>query len=316
MLQWLLDKEQPAVRWLTLTMLLDRKESDPDVVEAKSTIPLRGWAADILRNQTDSGRWASDDSLYMPKYLSSNWMLIILSDLGMTKEDVRIAKSAELWIDEFSKEDGGFNTGKKSRKSELCITGNTARSLVKFGYAEHQRVRSSFEWLVKNQHEKGGWSCWGSGRNLDSWEGLSAFASYPKQLWTRSMHEAVEKGAEFFLERELHKQGKHYEPWYRFHYPVHYYYDLLVGLDFMTRLGYCDDRRLDHAVDILKRRMLHDGRWLLDAIHPDVEGKIMEYWTKNPHRAPLPFALEEIGMPSKMITLTALGVLRRIEQPG
>ena len=61
------------------------------------------------------------------------------------------------------------------------------------------------------------------------------------------MKSAVEKGAEYFLERELHIQGDRYEPWYRFHYPVHYYYDMLVGLDFMTALGYADDRRMEFA---------------------------------------------------------------------
>ena len=41
-------------------------------------------------------------------------------------------------------------------------------ALVKFGYSDHPKVRSAFEWLVKNQAEKGGGSCFGSGRNLDS----------------------------------------------------------------------------------------------------------------------------------------------------
>jgi hypothetical protein len=47
----------------------------------------------------------------------------------------------------------------------------------------------------------------------------------------------VERSAEYYLERELHIQGERYEPWYRFHWPVHYYYDLLVGLDCLTALG-------------------------------------------------------------------------------
>ena len=107
---------------------------------------------------------------------------------------------------------------------------------------------------MKSQAKLGGWSCWGTGRNLDSWEALSAFAVYPREKWTKEMKEAVEKGAEFFLERELYKQGEHYEPWYRFHYPVHYYYDLLVGLDFMTALGYGQDKRLGHALNVLKKK--------------------------------------------------------------
>ena len=115
---------------------------------------------------------------------------------------------------------------------------------MKFGYVDHPKVKSCFEWFVKTQAKLGGWSCFGSGRNLDSWEAMSAFAVYPREKWTKGMEEAVEKAAEFYLEREMHVQGDHYEPWYRFHYPVHYYYDLLVGLEFMTALGYGRDKRL------------------------------------------------------------------------
>ena len=242
-------------------------------------------------------------------------MLLILSDLGVTKADPRIAKACRIWIKEFAKEDGGFGAD-GSKRSHLCIVGNTARALVKFGYAEHPAVRSSFDWMVKNSDEKGGWNCFGSGRNLDSWEPLSAFAVYPRQKWNRGMKRVVEKGVEFFLERELHVQGDHYEPWYRFHYPVHYYYDLLVGLDFITSLGYADARRLKHALGELKKKRLKDGRWNLDAIHPDVEGKTAEWFAKHPRRAPTPSALEKVGEPSKMITLRALTVLKRVEEEG
>ena len=127
---------------------------------------------------------------------------------------------------------------------------------------------------------------------------------------------AVEKGAEFFLERELHKEGDHYEPWYRFHYPVHYYYDLLVGLDFMTALGYSADKRLGHALSVLKKKRRPDGRWNLDAINPDVESPQARWDKKHPKQASIPFALEKPGEPSKMITLNALKVLNRTGEMG
>lgn len=292
-----------------------KPESDPDVKSAKKEIATKGWAADILSKQNSEGWWVAKDSLYQPKYLCSNWMLLILSDLGLTKEDPRIAKACELWIKRFSKPDGGFGS-EKWKAGHLCTSGNTARALVKFGYAEHPKVKSCFEWLVKNQAILGGWSCFGSGRNLDSWEPLSAFAVYPRQKWTKSMKLAVEKGAEFFLERELHKQGDHYEPWYRFHYPVHYYYDLLVGLDFMTALGYSDDKRLGHAISLLKRKRSDDGKWNLDAVHPDLEGGTAEWYARHPKDAPTPFSLEKVGEPSKMITLKAMIILNRLENTG
>ncbi len=127
------------------------------------------------------------------------------------------------------------------------------------------------------------------------------------------MHSVIEKAAEFYLQRELHIQGDHYEPWYRFHYPIHYYYDLLVGLDLMTALGYTKDKRLEHAISVLKKKKRRNGRYDLDAVHPDVEGGMGEYYAKHPKDAPLPFSLEKAGEPSKMITLKAMVVDKRLK---
>lgn len=311
-LEWLLEDNQPSIKYLALTKLLDRSEDYPEVQSTRQMMASAGWGADILAKQNPGGWWLGEESVYTPKYLSTNWMLLILADLGLTRANPRIAKACELWIKRFAKKDGGFGADGWG-KSHLCIVGNTARALVQFGYADHPKVRSAFQWLVKNQAKKGGWSCFGSGRNLDSWEPMSAFAVCPKQKWTRSMKDSVELGAEFYLERELHKQGARYRPWYRFHYPTHYYYDLLVGLDFITALGYGDDRRLRYAISLLKKKRRRDGRWVLDAVHPDVEGGMKLWYEENPKRKPTPFALETPGEPSKIITLKAMQVLKRLE---
>ena len=282
-IDWLLEEGEPSIRYMALTQLLLSPEKDPDVKSAKKAIGREGWAAEILAKQKPGGWWVHSENLYRPKYLATNWMLLILSDLGLTKGDPRIGRAAELWRDRFSKADGGFGSDGASR-SHLCIAGNTARALIKFGYSEDAKVRSALDWLVKAQASNGGWSCFGSGGNLDSWEGMSAFAAYPKRMWTKGIKSAVEKGAEFYLRKSMDQQGARYEPWYRFHYPMHYYYDLLVGLDFMTSLGYGDDKRLAKAVALAQgeerpgreveprqgpsRRGGRDGGLVLQALQP------------------------------------------------
>ena len=315
-IDWLQEENQPSIRYLTLTQLLGRPENDSAVISAREMVTKKGWAAEILARQSREGWWTGGESLYRPKYLSTNWMLLILSDLGVTKDDdPLIAKACELWIYRFSRSDGAFGTdrefGKVRRPSHYCVVGNTARGLIKLGYVDHPQVKSAMEWLAKKRDEEGGWNCFGKGRNLDSWEAMSAFAAYPKQRWTRMMKIAVEKGAEFYLERRMHKQGERYPPWYRLHYPVHYYYDLLVGLEFMTALGYGGDKRLGYALALLKEKKRPDGRWNLDAVHPDVEGYDAK-WLKKNSKELTPFALEKPGRPSKMITLRAMTVLGRL----
>jgi hypothetical protein len=309
---WLLEDSQPSVRYLTLTRLLRTPDSDPEVRATRARIPGVGWAADLLADQLSNGGWPSDKSLYWPKYLSTNWKLLVLSDLGITRDDPRIARACERWMDSFAKSDGGFGGG--GSRGHLCATGNTVRALIRFGYEDEPRVLAGLDWMVRAQAKLGGWSCFASGRNLDSWEPLSAFAAYPRSKWTPEMERAVARGAEFFLSRELHIQGAPYAPWERFHYPVHYYYDLLVGLDALTGLGYGNDPRLGYALGRLRSKRRPDGRWNLDAVHPDVEGSMAAWFESHPRDRPTPLALEAAGQPSKMVTLTALGVLDAVER--
>jgi hypothetical protein len=311
----LLEEEQPAIRYRTLTDLLGRPGSNPEVRAARNLLGTVGWGASILAAQNSEGTWLSDEDYYLPKYLSTNWQLLVLADLGLTREDPRVARAATRWMERCATKDGGFE-GNGGRVGHLCITGNTVRALIQFGYQDEPAVRAGLEWLVQHAAKLGGWSCFGSGRNLDSWEGLAAFAAYPRSRWTPEMRTVVASAAEFFLERELHRQGERYEPWYRFHYPVHYYYDLLVGLDLLTSLGYAGDPRLAYALDHLRSRRDRSGRWNLDAAHPDLEGGAAAWYEAHPKRRPTAVALETVGAPSKMVTLTARKVLARVAAAG
>jgi hypothetical protein len=305
---WLLEDNEPSIRYFTLRQLMDKPENDPEARAARLEIGKKGWGSKILSKQHRGGWWISDESLSRPKYTATYWMLLILTELGLTKDDSRIEKACQLWLQRFSKKDGGFGYD-NMRISEMCITANTAEALIRFGYVDHPRVKSAIQWIVNDQKDNGGWRCGWRRGIIDGWEPMSLFATYPREKWTRNIKRAVERGAEFYLERELHKEGSLYEPWLRFHYPIHYYYDILVGLDFVTRLGYGDDKRLNFGISLLRKKRRPDGRWNLDAVHPDLEGKIAELYARRP---PIPFALEKVGQPSKMITLRSLRVLKMV----
>jgi hypothetical protein len=315
--RWLLEDDQPCIRYRTLTELLGRRVNDPEVRAAARQIPTRGWVAEILARRDPGGWWARSSNLYQPKYLSTNWNLLALSDLGATKSIPEVRDSAELWMARSPLKGGGVG-GFSGGKGHHCYTGNMLRALVRLGYSDDPRLRPGFQWLVDTAHPKGGWTCWSfddgpaQGRTLDAWEGLSAFAVYPRSKWTRGMRACVELGAEFFLDRELHRQGARYAPWYRFHWPVHYYYDLLIGLEILTSLGYGNDPRLRFALDHLRSRRRPDGRWNMDAIHADVGPKAKQWYAEHPKQRPTALAFEPARRPSKMITLRALIVLARV----
>jgi hypothetical protein len=306
---WLEAGEQPSIQ---LRLRRDLDHGAPESAEVRRLrrlVPRSGWAKEILNLVLPGGQWTSPGTtsreLYLPKYIATNWRLIVLSDLGVTRSVPGVARSAELLMARESGARGGLG----GSGSEVCFTGNAVRMLVRFGYGDDPRVQRAVDWLVRHQKRDGGWHCFRSARGtLDGWEALAAFAAIAPPERSSAVERAIRKGAEFYLDRGLVHEGRRpYPPWSRLHYPNHYYYDFLVGLDMLTALGYGDDRRMGEALDLLEARRNPDGTWNLDAAHPDIPPE-ESYQPRTPI---YPFVLEYPGRPSRWITVSALTVLDR-----
>jgi hypothetical protein len=133
---------------------------------------------------------------------------------------------------------------------EICVTGMVARTLIRFGYLDHSAVQRTIDWIVRTQKSDGGRHHSPSrAGTLDAWEGLAALAEIPEDRREGGVRRSIERGAEFFLRHRFLREGSgRYAPWLRIHFPNCYYYDGLVGLRILTRLGYGEDHRLAPAV--------------------------------------------------------------------
>lgn len=301
----------PSVRARYYSEVEGRSSSDPSVRAARRKIGRSGWAADLLKDQFPDGHWvtpgSSGEDLYQPKFAATNWRAIVLGDLGMTRADPRIRRTGELILDRWTHR-GSDELG--GPRAEICIAGNAARTLIRFGYLDHPAVQRTLAWIVQTQKADGGWHCFPSKRGtLDGWEGLAALAEVPEAERDESIRRSIERGAEFYLSRRLMHEGQErYPPWFRLHYPNHYYYDLLVGLSVLTRLGYGADPRMRPAFRWLRSKQRTDGTWAIDADHPDLDPHRGGYTYRSPQ---LLLRLEPPGQPSRWITVTALSVLAR-----
>jgi prenyltransferase beta subunit len=337
---WLLERENPSVRYFTLRDILDYRDKDPEVEEARSAIGSYEKVSRIFKKEHTEGYWESPEQPYLPKYKSTYWQVMILSQLGLDKRDERVGRACD-FISRFQLKEGGFTAysaeaaaqeyrrknewalkkGREPppfetfvrdtvRESELsCLTGNVAAALIRLGYCD-ERVKRALKWLVEVQNRDGGWLCpyWKAhvrdkhGCFMGTIPPLDAFSELPKDERTPEMEKAVEKGAEFLLMHRLFKADHHgfkviNESWLKFGFPC-FSYDILRGLDVMTRLGYVEDERIDDALEIVLGKQEPDGRWMLESTP---SGRMQ-------------VDLEKKGEPSKWVTLRALQVMKRVHR--
>ena len=336
---WLLEPENPSVRYFTLRDLLHYPSDDQQLLEARGAIRSSSKVAKIFSNQQPGGFWESASQPYVPKYKATYWQLIILSLLGLDKSDERIRKMCD-YIWQFQHEDGGFcsimEEGARMKyehikarmvkrdeapppfeewapdeikESEMtCLTGNVGAALIKMGYADDERVHSALNWLVEVQNQDGGWLCpyWKAHINdkhgcfMGTIPSLDAFSELPVEFRTPEMESAIERGAEFLLMHRLYKADHHefkvIKPlWLKLGFPC-FFYDILRGLDVVTRLGYVQDERIQDALGVILSKQGVDGKWVLETTPT---GRMQTN-------------LETKGRPSKWITMNALRVIERI----
>ena len=79
---WLLEEENPSVRYLTLKDIMGRLEDDSEVQNAKQEIMEFGIVPDILQKQKEDAYLQAYPRFYTFKYKGLVWSLITLAELG------------------------------------------------------------------------------------------------------------------------------------------------------------------------------------------------------------------------------------------
>jgi hypothetical protein len=146
-LPWLLEKEEPGARYLTLRDLLDKPEDDPEMSEAKKAAHEKGPIAAVLKQMHPSGYWEEQGPGYNPKYRSTVWSLILLAQLGARVEmDKRIEIAMKYLLDKALTPLGQISASGTASGTVDCLQGNMCAALLDLG-AEEAAVRAQLKAL-------------------------------------------------------------------------------------------------------------------------------------------------------------------------
>jgi hypothetical protein len=318
---WLLEKDNPSVRYFALSRILDKPHDSSEVQAAKNEIMVTGVVSKILAKQADEGYWEAPEKFYTAKYKGTVWQLIILAELGADGQDERVKKACEFILENSQdRKSGGFSAwlsvrvgGGRYSGVLPCLTGNMVWSLIRLGFLGDPRVKRGIEWIAKYQRFDDGeayppkiWpyekatSCFGKHScHMGVVKSLKALAEIPAEKRSAAVVDSIERGVEYILKHHIYKRSHNLSKvskpgWLRFGFPLMYQTDVLEILGILTRLG-CKDERMQEAVDLVVSKQDEQGRWKLESTF---NGRFQT-------------SIEQKGDSSKWVTLNALQALKK-----
>jgi hypothetical protein len=268
-LSWLLEAETPTVRYLALARLMGLSEADPRVQEARQAIMREGPVPAILAEQTQKGNWRGEYSFYTPKYKSTHWSLLLLTELHVDGEDPRFRRGVAFMLDQVPGRLTERLAGDESGWS--CLFGNVLRYVCHAGLAGDGRATGLIDYCVREIdngccrcHWNSGYACaWGVARSL--W-GLAAL---PHAWRGPAVDRAIQQGLEFLLapgrlpaaDYPVPDGGRIHTFWSRLNFPLFYQADVLFVLRVAGELGALDQPGAQQALAWLAGRRQKNGRW-------------------------------------------------------
>ena len=310
---WLLEEEDPSVRFFTLRDLLHRPRDDHELDAARVAIMTSRPVREILEAQYPQGYWVKPGRGYSPKYRATVWQLMFLADLGATP-DAAIRRGCQVVLEHsFLPEEGLFSATKTETGTVACLNGNLLRALCRLGYGDDPRVQIVATNLADRIVEEGV-ECRANSSDRarrETWlpcawgaiKALRAFALLPQEKRPPVVARAVARGVELLLSRDpavadYPSAGGRVSPlWFKFGFPLGYHSDILETVDVLAQLGHGADRRLGTAIEFILSKQDSQGRW-------PREQALDKTWAR----------FGEKGRPSKWVTLRALTMLSRLPE--
>jgi hypothetical protein len=293
-LPWLLEAENPSVRYWTLVELLDCPAEDREVCEARNAIAQQPLVQELFARQHPEGYWGEDAA----KPYTAEGAVAVLNLLHMlgVQPHARMAAGCESLLEYSQNACGGLSMTKTLRSGIFpCTTGEHLPTLVYFGLQDDPRVRAAFAFVIESMSTTDPLNCGRYSHRPCLWGAIAALnglAVLPVDMHTPQSKGVVQHLANALLDTPLDFEGEH-KRWLTFGVPR--VWDLLSALKALAAHGYADDPRFAPLFQMLLAQQDDQGRWIC--------GSVSRTWP-----------IEKRNRPSKWVTLDALRVIKQAAQ--
>lgn len=294
-LTWLLEPDNPAVRFFALHDLLDRPAADPRVSHARKAIAGYPPTRVILDKLSVPGYWDRHDDQHLRAH--TVWVLL-LADLGVNPALSPVSQACEWLLQTMQRDDGAFPSKHPVYGGvRPCTQGLITEALLRLGLATDPRVARAVEFAAGMEHE-----CTYNADLPCAWgvvKLLRAMAAVPAYQRSSAVKTAIKRGVDLLLRYDLVQANYPHDraisrEWFRFGFPRGYQSDILETLGTLARLGSPPHSRLEGAIILVMDKRRPDGRWESESVSP----------------VALEVGIDRPGTPSKWITLRASQVLK------
>ena len=289
-LPWLLDPDNPSIRYWMLVDILDRSVNDPELKEVREAIVHQPLVKELFSLQHSKGHWGDDET----KPHTAQGAAGVLSLLYMlaVPPDERTSAGCDSFLNNCQHESGGFSMTRKIRSGIFpCTTGAHLPYLVYFGFGDDPRVRSAFEFLIDEMSAEDALDCGRYQHQNCLWGAIAALdglAALPSDMRSDQSQQVVKRLSNTLLDFRYDFTGEH-RRWLTFGVPRTW--DLLSSLKALAAHGYARDARFASLLELVLKRQDEQGRWSC--------GSVSRTWP-----------IEKRNRPSKWITLDVLRVLK------
>ncbi len=297
-IDWLLEEDNPSIRYRTFTELLEEDEDDSRVKETKERIKNSEAVKKLFDKMNDEGYWyfynrrtgsGYGDGVEYTGYVTTHFNLNFLSELGMTREDERIEKAVNRYLN-LQKPDGDF------MNHFSCLYAYNLRAFIRMGFREDERVKKTIQLLLNSGKTDGGYLCdnhEGKHKTREtkscirgSLKALLAFTELPEYQESDVCRHLVS----YFLKRQaIFKNRDLKTPAVKeitlTSFPFLWRTSLIEVVYGLSSLGYGNTEEMKTVWEILESKRDREGKYILDwtpgqvYFKPDKKGEASKWTT-------------------------------------